>query len=143
MTEMALTGEEHRQMMSIRDLDDLRITEGTARLNNRGNSRFGGELQAVRMEKNASDARTLPMARSPAFRIAMSTESTRLIWPAPTPTSDKCFARTMALDLTCLTARHANARFVISSSVGSRSVTVLSVRSSSEIASGVWSKSRR
>ena len=36
--------------------------------------------------KNASEAMTAPIARPPALCPAIITESTRLIWPAPTPT---------------------------------------------------------
>ena len=37
-----------------------------------------------RKGKKASEASTAPRLRSPALRTAMCTESTRLIWPAPT-----------------------------------------------------------
>ena len=36
--------------------------------------------------KNASDATTVPAKGSTAFIAPIRTESTRLIWPAPTPT---------------------------------------------------------
>ena len=55
---------------------------------------------------------TLPLARSPALRQARSTLSTRLIWPAPTPTSDSPLASTIAFERTCFTARQANSRLV-------------------------------
>ena len=55
--------------------------------------------------KNPSDAATLP-ARSrpwlPAFMMASSTESTRLICPKPMPTVASARASTMALLLPCL-----------------------------------------
>ena len=52
--------------------------------------------------KKASEATTLPASEDCAFITAIFTESTRLIWPAPTPSVAPSLAKTMALDLTCL-----------------------------------------
>ena len=43
--------------------------------------------------KKASEASTEPPTRSPAFLMAISTESTRLIWPAPAPSSMRSLAQ--------------------------------------------------
>ena len=68
--------------------------------------------------KKASEARTDPRARSPAFLMAISTLSTRLICPAPAPTSARSRHNTMALDFTYRTTDQANRRSVRWSSVG-------------------------
>ena len=57
----------------------------------------------------------------------MWTESTRLICPAPTPTTMPPLASTMALLLTCLHTSQANRRSAISASVGGRFVTTFGV----------------
>ena len=57
--------------------------------------------------KKASEASTEPRARSPAFATAIRTESSRLIWPAPTPTSCRPCASTIAFDLTAWQTRQA------------------------------------
>src|SRR6516164_7394307 len=46
--------------------------------------------------KKASDASTQPWTLLPAFLIAICVESTRLIWPAPTPTPIPCVTSTIA-----------------------------------------------
>ena len=60
--------------------------------------------------KNASEASTAPRLRSPAFSTAIRTESSRLIWPAPTPRSWPSLATTIAFDLTIAQTRQAKAR---------------------------------
>ena len=63
--------------------------------------------------------------------MAMRVLSTRLIWPAPTPSVARFFAMTMALLLTCLATRKAKMRSPHSCSLGWRLVaTVISSRSS-------------
>ena len=53
--------------------------------------------------KKASDAITLPAARSPACRIAFSSAHILLTCPGPTPVVQKSFARTIPFDFVCLT----------------------------------------
>jgi hypothetical protein len=60
--------------------------------------------------KNASDAPTEPLARSPARETASRDESTRLTWPMPTPTVAPSAASRIAFDLTERSERHANSR---------------------------------
>src|SRR5262250_388314 len=74
--------------------------------------------------KNASEATTLPSSEDCAFITAILTESTRLICPAPTPSVAPSFAKTIALDLTCLQTFQANFIVDISSAVGWRLVTI-------------------
>ena len=84
--------------------------------------------------KKASLAMALPWigrSFSPALDVAMRTESTRLIWPAPIPTVAPSFANTIALLFTCFATFQANTRSVHSCSVGARSVTTLIVSRSS------------
>ena len=54
-------------------------------------------------------------------------ESTRDICPAPMPTTCSPLARMMALDQTCLHTFQAKSMEAISSSVGARLVTTLSI----------------
>ena len=79
--------------------------------------------------KNASEATTLPCSGCWDFITAIFTESTRLIWPAPTPSVAPSLAKTMALDFTCLQTFQAKRRVLISSAVGARLVTTLSSES--------------
>ena len=62
----------------------------------------------------------MPGSGSLAFNAAKRAASTRLIWPAPTPTVCTALAYTMALDLTCLTTVQARSSAFHSSSVGLR-----------------------
>src|SRR6478609_7780242 len=58
--------------------------------------------------KNASEAATEPRSDRPAFFAliaAMRVESTRLIWPAPTPSVMPPAQKTMAFDFTNLATR--------------------------------------
>ena len=60
--------------------------------------------------KKASEASTAPLASLARLATAIRTESSRLIWPAPTPTSCRSSARTIAFDLTAWQIRQAKAR---------------------------------
>src|ERR1700738_3056791 len=62
------------------------------------------------MGKNASEAEAAPPVRSPALATASSEDSTRDIWPAPTPTAMPSRTMTTALDLTCRQTRQAISR---------------------------------
>ena len=96
---MTLTGKDHRDSMLIARVDHFLISHATTWLDDRSDTSLGGKLDRIRKRKNASDESTEPLARSPAFLIEISTESTRLIWPAPTPTNAKSFDKQIALDL--------------------------------------------
>ena len=61
--------------------------------------------------------------RSLAFSAAMCDESSRLICPAPTPTTAPPRANRIAFDFTCLQTFQANSRSRRSASVGLREVT--------------------
>ena len=63
--------------------------------------------------KKASEAMTAFLACEPAFLMAISVASTRLIWPAPMPTVAPSLTMMTALDLTCLTMVMANKRSLI------------------------------
>src|SRR4051794_2334674 len=74
--------------------------------------------------KNASDASTAPRRWSRRhFSRARRTESTRLIWPAPTPTVAPPRASTIAFERTWRQTRQANSTSAHSSSLGARLVT--------------------
>ena len=70
--------------------------------------------------------------------MAISTESTRLICPAPTPTSEPPWANTIALDFTCRQAAQANDRAAFSASDGCASVTTFQAEASSAKSSADW-----
>jgi len=80
---------------------------------------------AILLGKKASLARNAPFALSPAFRIAIITESTLDIWPAPIPTVFVPCDKTIALLLTNLTTFHPKNIDAISCSEGLVSVTIL------------------
>src|SRR4051812_45394493 len=73
--------------------------------------------------KNASDAMTAPVRSVRAFSIAIRTASTRLIWPAPTPSVAPSRASTIAFERTWAHTRQANSRSSHSRSVGARALT--------------------
>src|SRR5829696_2786091 len=60
--------------------------------------------------KKASLPAAAPWARSPALATAIRTESTRLCWPAPTPTTRPSLASTIAFDFTLAATDQARAR---------------------------------
>src|SRR5437588_12255395 len=74
--------------------------------------------------KKASEAATVPRRGSTAFIAPILQESTRDIWPAPTPTDWPSRAYKIALDFTCLHTFQANNRARSSESVGARLVTI-------------------
>src|SRR5881296_3167753 len=78
--------------------------------------------------KNASDAHTVPAVSSPLSRAritARRAESTRFIWPAPTPTTWSRVVSTIAFDFACLPTRQAKRSASSSAAVGARFDTVL------------------
>src|SRR6478752_3935183 len=91
--------------------------------------------------KNASDAATDPLARSPARSTASRAESTRFTCPMPMPTDAPPAASRIAFDFTDRQARQAKARSVrVASSTGSPAARVQFAGSSpgASIRSRVW-----
>jgi len=86
---------------------------------------------------NASLAQTAHFAFSPAFSTAILALSTRLIWPAPTPTLTKSFASRIALLFTLLATFQAKRSCSSSSSVGLRFVGTVNSAGFSEAESDV------
>ena len=68
--------------------------------------------------KKASEATAQPASGKRARLTARLAESTRLIWPAPTPTVIRSLTRMMAFDLVCFATRQAKSRSPHSASVG-------------------------
>ena len=102
MPEMADAGEHHRQSALVGSFDDVVIAHRSARLNDRSDASFrrGNETIGKRKEGIGRNDRTdgqrlfepCAFAASAAFHAAIRAESTRLIWPAPTPTVAPPFA---------------------------------------------------
>ena len=68
--------------------------------------------------KYASEDIAAPSSGDWAFSIARRTESTRLIWPAPTPTVASSRESTIAFERTCLHTFQANRSSPHSASLG-------------------------
>ena len=84
-----------------------------AGLDHRPDAVLGRDVEAVaereeRVGGHHCARRLSPSSR--AFIAAIRVESTRLIWPAPTPTVARPRANTMAFDFTYLHTFHANSR---------------------------------
>src|SRR5690606_32486896 len=93
-----------------------------------------------RKGKKASEATAAPASVRPAFSAlieAIRAESTRLIWPAPTPRVMPLPANTMALDFTYLATFQAKCRSSIWASVGWVRVTTRNSASGIRKSSGV------
>ena len=88
--------------------------------------------------KNASEAATDPLARSPARETASRQESTRFTWPMPMPTEAPSLASRIAFDFTARQAFHAKARSARTSSGAASPVASVQVDGSSPSAS-TWS----
>ena len=123
--------EDHRDAVLVRGLYDLIVAYGAAWLYDGLMPASASASTPSAKGKKASLAATAPCALPPAFFTAISEESTRLIWPAPTPTVAPSLARTMALLLTTRATRQAKSRSLICSGEGCVSVTTLYSESSS------------
>ena len=88
MAEVAAAGEDHGHAVLVAGGDGLVVAPRAAGLDDRGDARGGGDVGAVaeREEGVGGEHRALGLARRPCS-TAIRTESSRLIWPAPTPTS--------------------------------------------------------
>ena len=109
MAEVAPGREDHRHAGRVAGLDHLVVALRAAGLDDRPHARLDREPAARPANgKNASDAIAAPSSDSPAARalsIAIRTESTRLICPAPIPTVPSPRASTIAFERTCLQTR--------------------------------------
>ena len=110
MQEMTPAGEDHRESRAVGGLDDFVVAHGAAGLDDGAMPALARASTPSAKGKKASLAATDPRALSPAFFTAISEESTRLIWPAPTPTVAPSLARTMALLFTTRATRQAKSR---------------------------------
>ena len=75
----------------------------------------------------------MPRVSSPSSRARMTAiraESTRFIWPAPTPITWSRVVSTIALDFACFATRQAKRSASRSGAVGARRETILSAASS-------------
>src|SRR5215213_9566867 len=88
--------------------------------------------------KKASLPAAAPWARSPALATAIRTESTRLCWPAPTPTTRPSLASTIAFDFTLAATDQARARSASSSGPGGPPAWRSQPAGSSAPGSGSW-----
>ena len=108
---MPAAGEDHCQSVLVAGVNHLGVVLRAAGLNGGDHSGGCGSVNPESAKgKNASEPNTAPAPRSPAFSMAIRTESTRLICPAPTPKSEHPLASTMALDFTNRTVLQANRR---------------------------------
>jgi hypothetical protein len=93
--EVAETGEHHGEAGRVGGGDDLLVPQGSARLDDRRRAGIDGGLKAVGEGEEGvrggdrapppSFTASFAVAASSAFQAAIREESTRLIWPAPTP----------------------------------------------------------
>ena len=86
MSKMPHPSKDHRQPQPVRGFDDFGIVYGASGLNGWLWLHSGNFLYAIGKGKEGSDAATVPLSGSTAFIAPILQESTRLIWPAPTPT---------------------------------------------------------
>src|SRR5579885_2032139 len=137
---MAHAGEDHSEAEPVGGGDYVGIAHRAAGLNEGGGAGLGGLLDAVRKRKERVGGDHTAASEDCAFITAILTESTRLIWPAPTPMVAPSLAKTMALDLTCFATFQAKRSVSISSAVGTRLVTVLRSCSLNSPRSGSWTR---
>jgi len=87
MAEMAHPREHHGHAQPVGGRDYFRIVNRPAGLDERRGAVRDRFFDSIGKGKKASDATTVPASGSTAFMAPILTESTRLIWPAPTPTA--------------------------------------------------------
>ena len=86
--EVPHAGEHHRHAVLVGGGDDFLVAHRAAGLDHGGDAGSAAASMPSRNGKKASEAMTEPRRSRPASRAliaAMRGESTRLIWPAPTP----------------------------------------------------------
>ena len=86
MPKVPHAGEYHGQAQAVGSVDDLLIAAGAAGLDDGGGAVAGDFFDTVGKGEKASEATTVPLSGSRAFEAPIRAASTRLIWPAPTPT---------------------------------------------------------
>ena len=141
MPEMPHAGEHHRDAMLVGGRDHFLVAHRCRR----AGSRLLRPLRPARRCRRGTGRRhrmatTEPRRVRPAFcalMLAMRVLSTRLIWPAPTPSVWPFLQNTMALDFTYFATRQANSRSCSCSLVGCALVTTLSCAACTFSASGV------
>jgi hypothetical protein len=109
VAEVAAAGEHHDDAVLVAAAMTSSSRTEPPGLDDRAHPGGRGGVGPSRNGKNASLASTAPRWRPPDFSTARRTLSTRLICPAPTPTTARSLVSTIALDLTCLQAIQANA----------------------------------
>ena len=112
VAEVAPRGEDHRHARPVAGVDHLGVALGAARLDDRSDAGLDRVL-AGRRRRGRRRPRPGPPRRGRCPRRGPSrprcrTESTRLIWPAPTPAVARSLASTIAFERTCLHTRIAN-----------------------------------
>ena len=100
--EVPHAGEHHRHAQAVRRRDHLLIAHRAAGLDERCRAVLRRFLHAVREREERVRRDHRSASGSTAFIAPSFTESTRLIWPAPTPTVCPARAYTIAFDFTCL-----------------------------------------
>ena len=119
VAEVALPGEHHRHAQRIGGFGDLGVVLASARVDDRAHARpCRGSRGRRASGRTRPTPRPLRLSASPARATASSEDSTRDIWPAPTPTAMPSCTITTALDLTCRHTRHAISRSRHSASSG-------------------------
>ena len=129
MPEVAPAGERHRDPGPVSRRDHRVVADRAAGLDDGGDAGRGRGLEAVGEGEEGvrGERRSVGCpALAAALRTASSTESTRLIWPAPMPTVAPSRASTIAFELTWRTTVQAKSRSASSASLGARRVTVRS-----------------
>ncbi len=108
--EMATAREHHGHAVLVAGRDSLVVTLRAAGLDDRSDSGGSGDVRPIAKWKESVGSQHGSAGPPPAFSTAIRTESRRLIWPAPTPSSCPARAMTIAFDLTMLQTRQAKAR---------------------------------
>jgi hypothetical protein len=139
--EVTGAGKDHGQAMFVGGGDDFFVAHRTARLDDGLGTGFGQHVDAIaeREEGIRGDDRTGQVRPACwALMLAILVESTRLIWPAPTPSVMPLPQKTMALDLTNLATRSAKSRSSICWAVGWTLVTIFRPDACAVKLSAVW-----
>ena len=114
MPEMPTTGKHHGDAALVGGGDHFVVAHAAAGLDHRDGAGVGDDVEAVakREEGVGRDNRAgeRQVRHCCALIAAMRAESTRLIWPAPTPSVCPLPQNTIAFDLTNLATRQANSR---------------------------------
>ena len=111
VTEVARAGEHDRHPPLLGRRQDLLVAPRPSRVDHGRAARRRPRPRARRGTGRTRRRRPpRPRARSPALRAAIHDESTRDIWPAPTPTVAPSFTNTIVFDFTRHATVHASSR---------------------------------